>query len=111
MGIGATNRIIDPRRAVGQLVAIHEAEKRKRSRTKSRRNLKHFLQATSKCTKCTRGMSKKIADLQLENKREDAPICIPCILGIARRPLSVVKKDTKLFSPRVKRLIKLRRFN
>ena len=40
------------------------------------------------CSKCTRGMDSFTAKQQIENKREDAPICIPCILGKERKPLN-----------------------
>jgi hypothetical protein len=41
-------------------------------------------------------MDSKLAKTQKENKREDAPICIPCILGIKRKPIEQAIADTKL---------------
>lgn len=32
------------------------------------------------CSMCEKRMSNKIANLQIENKRPNAPICVPCIL-------------------------------
>ena len=40
------------------------------------------------CTQCDRSMSKYTADQQIENKRENAPICVPCILGKPRKVLN-----------------------
>lgn len=42
---------------------------------------------TTICTQCERGMSRYLGKLQKENKRENAPICIPCIEGRARKLL------------------------
>ena len=44
--------------------------------------------ALSECTQCHRKMERRIADIQLENKRENAPICIPCIMGYKRKPIT-----------------------
>lgn len=32
------------------------------------------------CSMCEKRMSNKIANLQIENERPNAPICVPCIL-------------------------------
>ena len=42
---------------------------------------------TVECTQCHRKMDKVTGDIQVENKRENAPICIPCIMGYPRRKL------------------------
>lgn len=36
------------------------------------------------CSQCKLAMDSHIAIQQIENKRENAPICIPCIVGIPR---------------------------
>ena len=38
------------------------------------------------CSQCKLGMKKPMADEQLKNKRENAPICMACIMGIPRKP-------------------------
>lgn len=53
---------------------------------------------TSVCTQCERKMLKTVADLQIKNQRENAPICVPCILGLKRKPLNLnkmAKSDTR----------------
>ena len=41
----------------------------------------------SLCTQCNRPFDRFLAEKQIENKRENAPICIPCITGIKRKTL------------------------
>lgn len=47
------------------------------------------------CSQCARGMDRDMAAAQIENKRENAPICMACIMGYARRPLGQKKTDWK----------------
>lgn len=51
---------------------------------------------TVHCSQCARGMKKSLADKQYEFKRENAPICIPCCIGIKRRPLEQNIKAHKI---------------
>lgn len=37
------------------------------------------------CSQCTFGMDSHMAEQQIANKRENAPICMSCILGKPRR--------------------------
>ena len=37
------------------------------------------------CTQCEKPMKKSLGDTQIENKRENAPICIPCCMGWKRK--------------------------
>ncbi len=73
-----------------KLAKKHSAQKRLRRSWGERFHLK-----PATCSQCKRGMDKKIAKLQIENKRENAPICIPCIIGIKRRPLSEVVNERR----------------
>tara|TARA_R110000868_G_scaffold400854_1_gene675569 strand:- start:545 stop:940 length:396 start_codon:yes stop_codon:yes gene_type:complete len=94
MGINSTNRIIDPRKEARNFISIELEQIERRKRAKKRNNFKFFIQPTVHCSQCDRGMRKDIAKQQIENKRENAPICIPCIIGIPR------KKLTKNFLPK-----------
>lgn len=57
------------------------------------------------CSQCKRAMDSNMAHKQRENKRENAPICMACIMGYKRKPLIKVyhelfkkkklKNDTK----------------
>lgn len=91
MSISNTNSIIDPNEERRHL--LRHAISRRLSflgHSKIRRRIgcaKHFHLKAAKCSKCKRGMDKYLAKMQKENKREYAPICIPCILGIPRKPL------------------------
>lgn len=38
------------------------------------------------CSKCNQSMDGKIANTQKVNKRENAPICVACIMGFTRVP-------------------------
>lgn len=40
---------------------------------------------TTECSMCHLRMSKHTGDQQIANKRKNAPICIPCILGKPRK--------------------------
>jgi len=41
--------------------------------------------STIPCTQCKRGMDRYLGEKQIENNRENAPICIPCIEGRPRK--------------------------
>ena len=49
------------------------------------------------CTKCHRKMSKEFADKQIYYGKKDAPICIPCIMGIPRRKIEGDNKKLKKY--------------
>jgi hypothetical protein len=96
MGVGQTGRIInyDVRVVVDALVERYNRKQKARQQN----NFKKFLLATATCSQCKRKMRKDIADEQIKNNRENAPICVPCIMGIKRRPMSELKKDRKHYS-------------
>lgn len=83
MGIGQTGRFLegDIKTTINAIVRQYD----RRKKAKSRNSFVNLLQATSTCSKCERKMQKRIADIQIENKRENAPICIPCIMGNKRK--------------------------
>jgi hypothetical protein len=93
MGIGATNRIINPRAIIGQQLKEYRQLKAYKKRRKEQWKTNNLRTITS-CSKCHRGMRKDTADEQIKNKRENAPICIPCIMGRPRKTL-VVKHNLK----------------
>lgn len=82
--IGATNRVIDTRKMaffeLKKQVRIYEAKKVSRSK----RAFTAF-KAPAICSQCKHNMRKDIADAQIENKRENAPICMSCIMGYKRK--------------------------
>lgn len=43
-------------------------------------------EAKCECSQCHMLMKKSIADAQIENNRENAPICLGCIMGYTRTP-------------------------
>lgn len=43
------------------------------------------ISATVECSQCKSKMRKSTADIQIENKRENAPICPSCICGYKRK--------------------------
>lgn len=86
-----TNRVIDTHKIVDKQVVAYMNAKKYR---KDHNSFKKVLEGVIKCSKCGRGMSKRIGRLQIENKRKNAPICIPCIEGKPRRPLSEVEDIT-----------------
>lgn len=94
--ITATNRIIDPRKeyynCIKSAVASYEGKK------EYKKNNKRGFQGIwnlSKCSQCQRGMRKDIAEIQIENKRENAPICQACIMGYTRKDKVKIFKDWK----------------
>lgn len=46
-----------------------------------------FVRFAVTCSQCKRGMRGDIAKIQIENKRENAPICAACCFGFKRKPL------------------------
>lgn len=92
MGIQETNRISDPSKNLSKLtygISVRKEIKAGYSKQKIRKNaLKYFRIKATKCSQCKRGMDNKLAKTQIKNKRENAPICIPCIMGIPRKPLN-----------------------
>lgn len=104
MGMNSTNRIIDPEAQFRKELRRRVNEKLKKlynkeSLTRNRRDFHKLLKATVACTKCKRQMSKDFADKQLFYGKKDAPICIPCIMGLPRRDLS----KTQLLKPQVQK--------
>lgn len=86
-----TNRVIDTRKIIDkQVVAYMKGKEYK----KDHNSFKKVLEGVIKCSVCGRGMSKRFGRLQIENKRKNAPICIPCIEGRPRRPLNEVEDIT-----------------
>lgn len=65
---------------------IKKLRRQKSQRTKARQGRfgAGALSATVVCTQCERKMSKHTGDQQVKNNRENAPICVPCILGKPR---------------------------
>ena len=91
MSIESTNRVSDPSRNLQKVtegLSIRKEIHAGYSKKKIRKNaLKFFHIKPATCSKCKRGMDRKLAKTQIQNKREDAPICIPCIMGVPRIPL------------------------
>lgn len=88
MGINSTNRIINPRLAILEQVRQYDAYKyamKKRKDAWITNNKRKII----KCSKCKRGMRNDIAQMQIDNKRENAPICVPCILEKPRKELKI----------------------
>jgi len=106
MSINRTNRIIDPSkiycREINRLVVKKEARKRFAAKF----NFINLLKLRA-CSQCLRMMSGYVAKLQIENKRENAPICIPCIMGIPR----IVLKEKEHYSHNKKFQEFKKRFN
>lgn len=47
--------------------------------------LQKFHTKGATCSQCKKPMRPDIAKIQLENKRENAPICFACIMGYERK--------------------------
>ena len=97
MGFRDTNREITTHATRQQhvqekIISKHLAWKAKKKHNRRLGMMKKGFLKIAKCTKCQRGMDGHLAKLQIQNKREDAPICIPCIMGIKRKPLPDFKK-------------------
>ena len=101
MAINNSRRILNYRelqnRALKKAVRDRLTKLEANQTTLKKAKKKLFLIKLTKCSQCKRGMEKRIADLQIENKRENAPICVPCILGIKRKPLMKSIHETKQF--------------
>jgi hypothetical protein len=108
MGTESMGRIIDPHREL--MKQVDDYLKLKEWKKSHPRGLTKFLKKskTVNCSQCKRKMSESFAKLQIENKRENAPICIPCCCGYKRRPLSEVENFTKHFSKTTKKKFNLR---
>lgn len=67
--------------------AVHTFEEKKdHSRVKKYIGaLKHFNAKPAICSQCKKAMRPDIAKIQIENKRENAPICFACIQGYKRK--------------------------
>lgn len=50
-------------------------------------------EAKAECSQCHMPMKRSIADIQIENNRENAPICIGCIMGYDRTPPRKLSTD------------------
>jgi hypothetical protein len=98
MGVGQTGRIIeraDFRTALNTAVETYE----RRKEYKRRKNFKtvfHNMINLAICSQCKRKMRKDIANAQIENKRENAPICIACILGKPRKAIPAKSEYSKM---------------
>ena len=110
MGVNATNRIVSPKHAIYEQVRQYEAEKYKKEKYNKRAGFKKYLVSTIECSQCHRKMKASIGLAQIENKRENAPICIPCIMGIPRKPLEKIieerEADMKKYSPKAREELK-----
>lgn len=89
MSISGTNRIYNSQKDIKYLIdkgvnrilnKIPHSESRKYLAA-----LRHFKTRPAFCTKCDGPMRPDYARKQLENKMENAPICLPCILGYKRK--------------------------
>lgn len=63
-------------------------EKHKREMARKGKFGQGAMSRTVLCTQCNRSMSKYTADQQIENKRDNAPICVACIIGKPRKVLN-----------------------
>jgi len=89
MSIGATNRIYNDAKDIRheidrQLRRLEEAKDHKRVR-KYIGALRHFGTKPAVCSQCKKAMRPDIARIQVENKRENAPICFACCEGHKRK--------------------------
>lgn len=103
--------IIDPQKAFKRELNLEVEAYDRRKKAKELHNFKNALKQTTACSKCKRKFDKRLADAQIANKREDAPICIPCIMGVKRKPLSVVKKEGWLNTKETRKKIREYRKN
>lgn len=72
---------------IDMLVTFKERDNiraKRRSQTWKRHNL-GVGKPNAWCSKCKQPMNKKIHDEQIKNKRENAPICVACIMGVPRK--------------------------
>ena len=91
MPIGSTSTIFndqrDSRKIMKALVRDKEAENIARSKRGISGILKRQKIGTMICSQCKRSMRKDWGEIQIANKRENAPICMACIMGYKRKPL------------------------
>lgn len=105
MSIRATNRIIDPEKEFQKALVAKVREYDRKKRGKNKRNFENIIICVSECTKCNRKMNKVLAEQQIASKkyepsedetiqyvRDNAPICIPCIMGKPRSQESYAEK-------------------
>lgn len=57
----------------------------KRQEGRKRNSFRNLRRRYAICSQCKRPMRKSTADIQITNKRENAPICIACIMGVKRK--------------------------
>ncbi len=78
----------DRRRYIDGLVGDYNAKIRGGKKRQNTWKRNHGMGGSSViCSQCGRHMAKHMADQQIENKRENAPICMACIMGVPRKPL------------------------
>lgn len=81
MSVERTNRIIDLHKkrkdAININIELNNIYKKPKLFTKN--------EGTSICSQCKHLMSKHMADQQIANKRENAPICMACIMEKPRK--------------------------
>ncbi len=84
--VNSTGRVMNPYRqyAIAVKQAVAKYESKKEWKKNNPRGFKGIWKL-AKCSMCKRGMRKDIAVLQIENKRENAPICMACIMGYKRK--------------------------
>lgn len=85
------NRIVNVKRMIYDQVWRYEQAKI----MKSKMSFRNTHVQTIICSQCQRKMRKDLGDIQIENKRENAPICMACILGKGRTPLDKIKSKYK----------------
>jgi len=85
MTVSQTSRIINPRLAFKKQLNLEVENFERRKAARHKNCFTALTMPTINCSQCDRGMRKDIAKIQIENKRENAPICVPCILGIPRK--------------------------
>lgn len=107
MSIEATGRVINPIQEQKKLQSLYEFERNRIKKSGAKRNFVNRVKPTVLCTQCTHKMAKDMADKQLFYGRENAPICMACIMGVKRVP---VKEKIKILkqreSPKAKKAFK-----
>ena len=83
--INSTGRVIDPIKDYCCAVkkAVSDYDRKKEWHKNNKRGFKGIWNL-SYCSLCKKGMRKDLAKAQIENKRENAPICMACIMGYTR---------------------------
>lgn len=75
------------RLALSGLVSDFMYQKRGKAKRALAWKREHGYMPVSTCSQCKRPMDGHMAKMQKENKRENAPICMACIMGYKRKPL------------------------